>query len=773
MKGPRILIKYLIERWYKRKTANEKARMLINEAINSGSKSLDLANLGLTRIPTEFKQLKNLERLSLRSNKLKSLPSCICKLSSLKWIELSCNYLRSLPSAIGKLENIETLSVDNNRLKTLPKEMGQLPRFSGLRIFNNRLRMLPANIGDLINLTKINLASNKLTKLPLQIGFLKNLKELNLFDNLLVTLPAEIGNLVSLEELQISRNRIRTLPLEIGLLKNLCKLDARDNRLETLPPSIGDLSSLNILDLCSNKLWKLPPQIGKLGNLIRLDISMNNLTEIPSEIGQLSELQSLHASHNMVSVVPTEFARLCNLKVTTLDKNHLSSLPPEIGQLTNLEQLFLSDNQLVQLPNGIGKLLKLKYLDIDNNKLINIPSELGNLTQLCELSLNDNMLRELPPELCRLLSSTELYLKNNPFEGPFQKLLDRYMDEPLRYLSDIGAQRMRGPQLGDVVEKTFLVNRLLGSGAAGDVYQVELTQEWQDLDIGEELALKWYSPRIEGREAREIIELRRQRELEVGLSIKHKNLIHIYDTREFMQDNRLRFIVMEYVDGRRLSEVKPPFSTYNSFDSFDFLDLPWPGWPGGLSTELVFEIMKQLTEGILALHNAGIVHRDIKPDNIILENHTSRVKLLDLGVARPMKAKTITASQAFLGSLVYSAPEWVLGEECTKKSDVYSVGAVLFRLLEGRDPFSDINPWTRKIEAIESKDLKFHRASQFDNPLFTCAVKAGIEMLQKVPSNRPSLAQIHEFFSLKEKSRLWREKWGRCVRKRGRCVRMF
>jgi hypothetical protein len=282
------------------------------------------------------------------------------------------------------------------------------------------------------------------------------------------------------------------------------------------------------------------------------------------------------------------------------------------------------------------------------------------------------------------------------------------------------------PATGDTVAPNLRVDEYLGRGAAGFVYRVTR------LGDGERLALKWYDPNLLRRESEGQLVSRRLREAAIGARVRHPNVVRTFEPVEEPQ----RYLLMELLEGRTLEDeerarggrVRPIAETYS--------------------------LVSQLASGVAALHSERIFHRDIKPANIMCCN-SGRIVLLDLGVARPFDEETITESRAFLGTLGYSAPEWVLGTEWGAASEVYSIGAVLYRLLTGKDPFEEQRPYARKVIAITSGELALETRDADPRVAFACSV--ALMLLRSQPSERPALPAVREFFAAGPGSRLWTE----------------
>ena len=158
-----------------------------------------------------------------------------------------------------------------------------------------------------------------------------------------------------------------------------------------------------------------------------------------------------------------------------------------------------------------------------------------------------------------------------------------------------------------------------------------------------------------------------QREALSASSLNHPNIVEVYDVGE---DNGNYYIVMEYIEGKHLKELIKK--------------------RGKLTTSEVVDIMLQITDGMSVAHDSYIIHRDIKPQNImILENGI--VKITDFGIAMAMNATQLTQTNSVMGSVHYIPPEQASGKGATLQSDIYSMGIVMYELLTGKLPFRGEN----------------------------------------------------------------------------------
>jgi serine/threonine-protein kinase len=208
----------------------------------------------------------------------------------------------------------------------------------------------------------------------------------------------------------------------------------------------------------------------------------------------------------------------------------------------------------------------------------------------------------------------------------------------------------------DVLTERYRVGSTLGAGGMGQVVLAE------DVVLGRPVALK----RMHASTARQSA-ARFRREARVGASLSHPNLVSIYDIVDEGDD---LVIVMEYVDGETLREALRR---------------------GGLPADRAVAVLRAVAAGLDQAHAHGVVHRDVKPANILL-GLDGTVKLADLGVAAAVDRTQITTSGALLGTIPYMAPEQLEGSEARPAADVYALAAVAFETLSGRRARPEDNP---------------------------------------------------------------------------------
>lgn len=208
--------------------------------------------------------------------------------------------------------------------------------------------------------------------------------------------------------------------------------------------------------------------------------------------------------------------------------------------------------------------------------------------------------------------------------------------------------------IGKRVNDRYKLLKMVGGGGMANVYLA------RDMILDRDVALKIL--RMDFNNDEEFIK-RFNREAQSATSLAHPNIVSIYDVGE---DGDIYYIVMEYVEGMTLKQ---------------YIQKNDP-----IPIETALDIMKQITAAISHAHQNGIIHRDIKPQNILID-HEGNIKITDFGIAIALSSTNITQTNAVLGSVHYLSPEQARGGMANKKSDIYSLGIVMFELFTGRLPF--------------------------------------------------------------------------------------
>ncbi|HEX8351754.1 MAG TPA: protein kinase, partial [Pyrinomonadaceae bacterium] len=222
--------------------------------------------------------------------------------------------------------------------------------------------------------------------------------------------------------------------------------------------------------------------------------------------------------------------------------------------------------------------------------------------------------------------------------------------------------------VGRVLDGKYEVVAPLGTGGMGTVYRARRVL------IGDDVAVKVLHQRLTGDE--KLVE-RFRREARAAAQLHHPNVVTIHDYGEARGADGFAYIVMELVRGETLRELLRR--------------------EGRLEVGRAVSLMRDVCAGVGAAHRRGIVHRDIKPDNIIVtpadeDSPVERVKVVDFGIAKlrdmAAEASTLTEAGTMVGTLFYMSPEQCKGDSLDSRADVYSLGAMLHEMLAGAPPFT-------------------------------------------------------------------------------------
>ncbi|WP_040457003.1 serine/threonine-protein kinase [Kribbella catacumbae] len=258
-----------------------------------------------------------------------------------------------------------------------------------------------------------------------------------------------------------------------------------------------------------------------------------------------------------------------------------------------------------------------------------------------------------------------------------------------------------------LVAERYRLHEPLGRGGMGEVYRA--TDEVR----GREVAIKLLLPRRESLAADE----RFEREARAAAMVTDPHVVAAYD---YGPHDDGFYLAMELVEGRTVSEELCA--------------------GGPMEADRAVGIIRQAAAGLAAAHKQGLVHRDIKPGNLLLTSDGT-VKVADFGIVRLLSdtTTTLTATGQIVGTSHYLAPERALGEPAEAASDIYALGCVLYQLVTGHPPFMAENPASIMYQHVETmpvppSDLRPRLAGEFEALLFW--------LLAKDPADRPTAAEV-------------------------------
>jgi serine/threonine protein kinase/Flp pilus assembly protein TadD len=207
---------------------------------------------------------------------------------------------------------------------------------------------------------------------------------------------------------------------------------------------------------------------------------------------------------------------------------------------------------------------------------------------------------------------------------------------------------------GTLLGARYRILRVLGEGGMGAVYQA------RDQELDRVIALKVIRPELAGNPT---ILQRFKQELILARNVTHKNVVRIFDMGEA---DGIKFITMEYVDGEDLRSILRREGKFAPRDAV--------------------HVVEQVCRALDAAHAEGVIHRDLKPQNIMRDSQ-GRIVVMDFGLARSLDTSGMTQTGALVGTLEYMSPEQALGTELDQRSDLFTVGLIFFELLSGRMPY--------------------------------------------------------------------------------------
>jgi serine/threonine protein kinase/tetratricopeptide (TPR) repeat protein len=256
----------------------------------------------------------------------------------------------------------------------------------------------------------------------------------------------------------------------------------------------------------------------------------------------------------------------------------------------------------------------------------------------------------------------------------------------------------------------------LGKGGMGKVYRV------LDKKLNEEVALKLIKPEISS--DKKTVE-RFSNELKISRKIVHKNIARMYDLNE---EKGTRFITMEYVSGQDLRGLIRQ--------------------SGQLAVGTTINIAKQVCEGLIEAHKLGVVHRDLKPGNIMIDKE-GNVRIMDFGIASSLSTQGITGAGVMIGTPEYMSPEQVEAKEIDQRSDIYSLGIMLYEMVTGRVPFEGDTPLSigmkHKGEVPKNpRELNTQIPNDLSRVILRCLEKDKNKRFQSAEEVRSDLTNIEK-----------------------------
>ncbi|HEX6907453.1 MAG TPA: serine/threonine-protein kinase, partial [Terriglobales bacterium] len=262
-----------------------------------------------------------------------------------------------------------------------------------------------------------------------------------------------------------------------------------------------------------------------------------------------------------------------------------------------------------------------------------------------------------------------------------------------------------GPQPGTVLGNRYEILQALGEGGMGTVYKA------RDRELDRLVALKVIRPDLARNPA--IIQ-RFKQELILARQVTHRNVVRIFDLGEA---DGIKFITMEFIEGKDLRSLLLEHKKF--------------------SPEEAAEIIRQVCLALDTAHSEGVIHRDLKPQNI-MRDATGRIVVMDFGLARSLESDGMTQTGALIGTMEYMSPEQGLGQELDQRSDLFTLGLIFYELLSGQVPYKADSALASLLKRTQERAAP---VSSLDNKVPAVLSSVVSKCLERDPKLRYSSAK--------------------------------
>ncbi len=266
---------------------------------------------------------------------------------------------------------------------------------------------------------------------------------------------------------------------------------------------------------------------------------------------------------------------------------------------------------------------------------------------------------------------------------------------------------------GKILNKRYKIEKLIGKGGMGRVYKA------RDMQLEEDVALKM----LERRSADKTTVERFLQEIKITRKVSHENICRIYD---LVEADGKKFISMQYIDGEDLHTILKQKKR--------------------LEPDKAFRILEDILGALSVIHRNGIIHRDLKPANILIDRN-GKAYLSDFGIAKSRESKNLTTDGTMIGTPHYMSPEQIQGKELDPRSDIYSLGVVMFHMFTGKTPFNADSAVSVAVKHLEEQpprptELNLSISKSLEKLILTCMKKKPYERPKDVEAILKELKSI-------------------------------